>query len=480
MVAAVPADPGSHGAGFAALYDTVVNYQSMRGRQLAIVAVTPYPSRAIAWYATIVLAFLYWVSLFDRFIISLLVGPIKRDLGLTDVDFGMLHGFGFAITFSLFGLAAGVLADRHNRRWVIFAGVSIWSLATAACGLAQNYWQLLLARVGVGTGEAALNPCATSMISDLFPRERLATALTMYAIGSTIGAGTAFVFGGAIVELVTHTDTVAVPLIGAVRSWQAAFLILGIPGAVLSLIIFTVPEPLRRGLRTTARTVGTWLGSYHELLIYMNARRRFFLCHYLGFMFASLVLVGCAAWYAPHMSRSFGWGAQQVGLTLGLTLAAGGVTGQLLVGRVADAMYGRGVRDAPLRCYAVCLVLAAPVGFLATTSANPAGFLVGLFCFIMLIQSLPSCLYTALNLVTPNELRGTGVALFSATSGLIGAGAGPVVVAAISDHVYQRESAIGLAMGTLIAIGCPLAAVILALGMRPMREAMVQIGEPAN
>src|ERR1700755_1178280 len=114
----------------------------------------PYPAPAVAWYATIVLAVMYWVSILDRFIISLLVDPIKRDLGITDVQFGMLSGLAFAVTFSLFGLILGTLADRLSRRWVIFAGVSVWSLATAACGLAQQFWHLLLARVGVGVGEA--------------------------------------------------------------------------------------------------------------------------------------------------------------------------------------------------------------------------------------------------------------------------------------------------------------------------------------
>ena len=122
----------------------------------------PYPARAVAWYATLVLAFMYWMSILDRFIISLLVGPIKRDLHITDTQFGLLHGLAFAITFCIFGLFAGALADRFARRWVIFAGVAIWSVATAICGLTQTYWQLLMARVGVGVGEAALQPSAAS------------------------------------------------------------------------------------------------------------------------------------------------------------------------------------------------------------------------------------------------------------------------------------------------------------------------------
>src|SRR5262245_26150364 len=108
----------------------------------------PYPAAAVGWYATIMFAFLYWLSVLDRFIISLLVDPIKRDLGLTDVQFATLHGLAFVVSFTLFGLIFGALADRKNRRWLIYIGVSVWSVATVACGVAQTYWHLLLARVG--------------------------------------------------------------------------------------------------------------------------------------------------------------------------------------------------------------------------------------------------------------------------------------------------------------------------------------------
>lgn len=432
----------------------------------------PYPARAVAWYATAILAFLYWLSLFDRFIISLLVGPIKRDLGLTDVQFGMLNGFGFAVTFALFGLLAGVLTDSRSRRWVIFAGCAVWSVATAACGMAQSYTHMLLARVGVGAGEASLNPAATSMISDLFPRERLGTALTVYGIGSTIGAGTAFIFGGSIVEAVSHASTFDLPLIGTVRSWQSVFFMLGVPGALLAFIIFTVPEPARRGLRSSASSNKSWLATYRQLYTFMNSRRRFFTCHYLGFLFVSAGLVGAVAWYPAHMSRNFHWGPSRVGLTLGLLLGIGGIAGQLLGGAAMDAMYRRGRRDAPLRWFASTILIAAPLGILATTTSQPLVFVIALFCYFACVQSMSTAIYTALNLVTPNELRGTGVAFFNATSGLLGAGAGPVVVAMVSDYVFKDESAIGLAIATVLAIAFPLASVTLALGMRPMREAV--------
>ncbi|MCB1690185.1 MAG: MFS transporter [Halioglobus sp.] len=443
----------------------------------------PYPAPVVAWYATITLAFLYWFSILDRFIISLLVDPIKRDMGISDLQFGLLHGFAFAITFALFGLIAGALADRASRRWIIFASVAVWSMATAACGMAQQYWHLLLARVGVGVGEAGLNPTASSMLADLFPRHRLTSAMAVYAIGSTVGAGTAYLVGGVIVDMVSQTDMYIFPLIGETRSWQAVFLILGIPGVLLSLIIFTLPEPVRRNRRTAQETdslSGNLFSAYPELMKFMASRLRYFLCHYGGFGVASAVIAGGGAWYPAHMGRSFGWSASQIGLSLGITIIIAGIAGKLFCGYVVDAMYSRGFRDAQLRWYAACLLVATPIGVLANTSDNPWVFLGGIGVFLILLSPLPACYIAALNLVTPNELRGTGVAFFSATAGLIGMGGGPILIAAISENIFNGPSDIGLGLAALVAICCPLGAVLLALGCRPTREALVEFDKNAD
>jgi len=440
---------------------------------------SPYPPSSVAWYATIVLALLYWLSILDRFIISLMVDPIKRDLNITDVQFGMLHGLAFALTYSLLGLAAGALADRFNRRRIIFGCVAIWSLATAACGLAQHFWHMLLARVGVGAGEAGLNPCATSMLTDLFPRERLTSAMAVYAIGATIGSGTAYLFGGAIVEAVSQTATIAIPLVGDVRSWQAVFFVIGIPGALLSFVVFTFPEPVRTGKssQATVQRRGFWKGlvlAYGDLLRFMRPRWRFFAYHYAGFALASIVLAGSAIWYPAHMGRAFGWTPSKIGLGLGLTLVVAGITGKLVGGWAVDAMYRRGLHDAQLRWYAGCLLIAAPVGIIATTSGNPWIFLAGAGTFLVLLATLPACSAAALNLVTPNELRGTGVAFFAATAGLIGSATGPILIAAVSDHVFGGPEFIGRGMAVVIAVCCPIGAAILAFGCKHMRDVMPQ------
>ena len=436
-------------------------------------AETAYPPRSVGWYAVFVLALMYLVSILDRFIITLLVDPIKRDLGISDVQFGMLNGVAFALTFSLFGLVLGTLADRVSRRWVIFAGVSIWSLATAACGLANQFWHLLLARVGVGMGEASLNPCATSMLADLFPRDRLTTAMAIYGLGATLGSGCAYFFGGMIVQMVAQTDSIVVPILGTIRSWQAVFMIVGIPGLLLAFMIFTLPEPVRRGRGGLDQSL-SWRKAYGDLLKFIGSRQRFFFCHYTAFCFASAVVAGSGTWYPAHMGRTFGWSASQIGLSLGITLTAAAIVSQVASGRIIDAMFRRGIRDAHFRWYAGCLTLATPVGIFATTSANPWGFIFGLGIFIALISSLPTCAATALNLVTPNELRGTGIAFWAGTSGLIGAASGPMLIAWFAQKFYNGPAGIGYGMATLMAICLPIGAIFLALGFRAMREAVAE------
>jgi len=433
-------------------------------------AEAPYPLPAVGWYATVILALLYWLSVLDRFIISLLVDPIKHDLGLTDVQFGMLHGLAFVGSFTLFGLVFGALSDRVNRRKLIYVGVTIWSIATATCGLAQNFWHLLLARIGVGVGEASLNPTATSMIADLFPRAKLTTAMAVYAIGATVGSGTALIIGGAIVEAVSHMDAIAIPLIGTIRPWQFVFFLVGIPGSLIAFSIFTVPEPVRRG-RADGKQAGVG-GTYASLIKFMRARPRFFLYHYLGFIFASAVVTGGISWYPVHISRTFGWGPGQIGAALGPALMIAGIISKLAGGRLMDRMYQRGYRDAQLRWYGISMLIATPIGVFATMSGNVWTFIIAIAVFMTLLGAFQACAMTALNLVTPNELRGSGVAVFTTIVGFVGGGAGPVLIAAGSE--LGGKSSIGLGLAVMIGVCCPLGALFLLLGLGPMREAMAE------
>ena len=148
----------------------------------------PYPAPAYAWYVVIVLFIAYTISFIDRQIMSLLIEPIKRDLAISDTQISLLHGFAFAIFYTVLGIPLGRLADRKNRCFIISAGIFVWSLMAGACGLAKSFWFLFMARIGVGVGEASLSPAAYSMISDYFPKEKRGIAISLNSMGVFFGA----------------------------------------------------------------------------------------------------------------------------------------------------------------------------------------------------------------------------------------------------------------------------------------------------
>lgn len=433
-----------------------------------------YPRSAVGWYATFVLAFLYWMSLLDRFIISLMIDPIKTDLGLSDVQFGILQGIAFIVSFTVFGFIFGALADWRDRRKLIFIGVLMWSFASAACGLAQNFWHMLVARFGLGAGEASLNPCATSMIADLFPRERLTSAMAVYSIGSTVGSGTALILGGAIIYWITSWGDIVLPVLGHVKTWQMVFFIVGLSTIPLTFIVFTFPEPFRRGrgLLPVADQRRSWHSTYVNLYHFIKIHPGFFLAHYTGFTLAAAVVSGCVAWYPVHMMRTYGWSEAGVGWNLGMALLIAGVVGKLSAGWGVDAMYRRGYRDAQFRWYGTAMLIATPLGIIATTHGNPWVFLVMIGLFVALITSMHACAMSSLNLVTPNELRGTGVAVYSTLGGLLGGSAGTVLIPIASQAFFQGDDAIGKGMAVLIGVACPLTALVMFSGMGAMRKAM--------
>ncbi|MGD0438366.1 MAG: MFS transporter [Bryobacteraceae bacterium] len=165
-----------------------------------------------------VLTLCYMLSFVDRQILSLLVSPIQRDLGASDTRMGLLQGLAFAIFYTLAGLPLGRLVDTRNRRNLVMAGVAVWSVFTSGCSVARSFLSLFLARMGVGVGEATLNPAAFSIISDYFPPERLATATSVFYLGALLGSGLAFAVGGSIVDAVMKMGTVHLPLLGSMAS----------------------------------------------------------------------------------------------------------------------------------------------------------------------------------------------------------------------------------------------------------------------
>ncbi|MDH5275573.1 MAG: MFS transporter, partial [Gammaproteobacteria bacterium] len=206
-----------------------------------------------AWYTVILLTLAYILSFVDRYMLGLLVEPIRAELALSDTEIGLLLGPAFAIFYTTMGLPLGWLADRARRTWIVTAGIVLWSAATAACGLARNFAQLFLARVGVGVGEASLSPCALSMIADSFPAERRGKPVAFYGAALSVGGGLASLAGASVLAWSGTRPEFALPVVGVLAPWQFAFLVVALAGIPLALLMATLREP---GRQTTPGLAG--------------------------------------------------------------------------------------------------------------------------------------------------------------------------------------------------------------------------------
>jgi len=433
-----------------------------------------YPSPAVAWYAVAVLLVAYTNSFIDRTIIALLVQPIQRDLGIGDTALSLLHGFAFAIFYTTLGLPIARLSDRHSRRWIMLVGTVFWSVMTVLCGLAQKYWQLFLARVGVGVGEASLSPAAYSLIADLFPRERLGRALGVYSTGVFLGAGLAFVIGGLVVKMVASADTLTLPLFGDVRPWQATFIVVGLPGVLIGLLMLTFREPVRHGV-----TAGVPPGAmFTDLLTFIRSHRRTFLAHFLGFSLAAVVFNGFVAWGPSQWIRDFGVDAGYVGVRLGLIILVFGPAGIVCGGLLADWYSARGRTDGTMRAGLVGVAGLVLPAVLAPVMPTMPLTLVAYAAFFFFSSFPYGAAAAALQVVTPNRLRAQVSALYLLCLNLVGIGLGPTVIAAIGEYLLGGPEYLGRAMAISAAVVTPLAALVLYWGLAPFRKTASTVTSP--
>ncbi len=426
----------------------------------------PRASMVYPWMVVALLMLAYVLSFVDRQILTLLVKPIRADLAISDTQMSLLMGLSFAIFYTVCGIPLARWADRGSRQKLVIAGVLFWSAATAACGLANRYWQLFLARVGVGVGEAALSPAAYSLITDYFPREQRATALSVYGMGIYLGSGLAYLVGGAVIQFAAVTGPLSLPLIGDIRPWQVVFLILGGTGILFSGVLLLIREPPRSGSHAALPFAEVWLA--------LTARRRVILCHNLGFGFIALASYAAASWIPSYFGRVHGWGMAQLGYTYGLIVLVFGTLGIVSAGRIADLMIRRGVEDATMRVgvWAALLAIPASALYLFTGDATLAAWLIAPATFLI---AMPFGIAPAgVQEIVPPAMRAQASAVYLFIVNLIGLGLGPTAVALFTDYVFKDDAAVGQSLLVVTVIALCLGAALLAAGCRPYREALAQ------
>jgi MFS family permease len=400
----------------------------------------------------------YFMSYVDRSILSLLVGPIKHSLELSDTKIGLLQS-GFGLIFTLSTFPAGWLADKGNRMRVIAVAIACWSVMTGLCGLCTNFTQLFLARMGVAVGEATLLPTAPSIISDNFPPERRTLPLSLYGMAGASGLGVSLIAGGFVAHLVTGNDVVTIPRVGMFAPWQVIFFAVGLCGLPVSLVLLFAREPQRRDQGQSAGTIS-------EFLQLLKSRRTILIPHFAGVSVYFIQAFAYSAWVPVFIMRVHGWSISEVGLKYGTIHLICGFAGGFVGGWLAQALWRRGRREANLLSSALLLCLTIIPTVLGPLVADglTSVLLLGLASIFSIATAGPNV--AAIQEIVPNRLRGRVTALYFAVISLVGVTLGPLVIGIMNDYVFTDEKSIGKSLALTSALMLPLGSLLVFIAAR--------------
>ncbi len=427
---------------------------------------TPAQSGLYSWYVVLLCMVAYIFSFIDRQILALMIEPIKADLHISDTQFSLLHGLAFSLFYAFMGLPLAYLADRFSRPKLIAIGVVFWSVATVACGLSKNFIHLFLSRVGVGVGEAALSPAAYSMFSDMFSKEKLGRAVAVYSIGSFVGGGIAFLVGGYIIGLLKDMTLISVPVFGMLKPWQLAFVIVGLPGVLIGLLVLlTVKDPKRKGQKLDANGQAV-------NFVFLRKHSKTFTCHYLGFTFYAMALYCIISWAPAFYIRKFGLTPTQTGYMLGAVLLIANCLGVWCAGWLNDHFIKKDRKDAPM-LVGVIGIAGLVIPMMTFTHTDSLVLSVVLLVPAMFFASFPMPISTtAMQMLAPNQLRAQISAIFLLISNLVAVGIGTTLVALITDKVFANPVMVGSSLSIVGTVACVLTFVLLQRGCKAFSRSM--------
>lgn len=426
------------------------------------------------WYVVTVCMLAYIFSFVDRQVLSLMIEPIKADLHLSDTQFSLLTGLAFSLFYAFMGMPIALLADKRSRPMLIAIGMVFWSLATAMTGLARSFAHIFIARIGVGVGEAALSPAAYSMFSDMFPKSKFGRAVGVYSLGSFIGGAAAFLIGGYVINLVHQIGSVALPFVGAMHAWQLTFVIVGLPGLLVSLLfIFTVRDPRRKGLKLDSNGMVQKVSLKH-VGAFLKKHRKTFTAHFLGFSFYAMTLLCLMGWVPAFFIRKFGMSPTEVGYSLGLVVLVANGGGVIFGGWLIDWLAKRGYADAPMR-QGVIGAAAMILPVILFTQVSQLWLSLALLVVAMFFASFPMPASTvAMQILSPNQMRAQISAAFLLVSNLIGLAIGTTAIALVTDRVFKDPLLVGSSISVVLGIASVLALLLLWRGCRYYRESLTR------
>jgi MFS family permease len=429
-------------------------------------------SIAYPWYVVGVMFLAYTCSFIDRTILNLLVTPIKLDLGISDTQMSLLQGPAFAVFYVTIGLLIARLADNHSRRTIIIIGLILWCIMTATGAIATSFLMLFVLRIGVGVGEAALTPSATSMLSDLFPKERLSTAISVYAAAPYFGISLAYIIGGALLDHLMSSSPITLPIYGDIRPWQSVFLFVGLPGLFIALLILlTIREPDRQHLKGQKLDEKV---TFSDFFSYFKNHQSVYIRHFVGFSMFSLVGYTISSWLPTYYLRTYGLTNTEVGNTMGVILFFGGTIGIITGGVIGDLLMNKR-HDAPIVIGLVATIGSIIFGLsiiFATSSDSSLLMIFPAYFF----KTLPlGVALAALHIITLPKMRAQITAAYLFVDAMIGLGFGPTAVALFTDYVFADEAKLGLSIASVIVISMVIATIALWSVLKPYRDMVEQL-----
>jgi MFS family permease len=433
---------------------------------------------AYRWYVVAVLFLAYTLSAIDARVLTLLVTPIKRDLGLSDFEISLLQGFAFALLYSLAAIPIGRIVDSTSKRTrIVVWGVLFWSLMTTMCGFARGFFLLFLARVGVGVGEATLSPSAYSLISDYFDRRRRALAISFYAIGYPIGGGLALILGALLLRSFTAHGDMDLGLLGTLKPWQMVFVVIGLPGVVIALLVATIREPQRKDLH---KGYGAAAMPLREVFAYARARWQLYGMLIGSTSLIAMLAIGVSLWYPTFLIRTYGMTTTQVGLYYGIVMLVCGTIGTIAGGWVSGFMMARGRSDANMLIVLVATALKALPLIVGPLMPTPTLALAFMAVGTLIGQASQGVILSAIQDVTPNQMRGQVTAITLLAVNLIGTGLGASFIAAITDFGFGDEGALRYSIVITGLIMLPAISLIIWLGMPAYRRGLEEMNAQAE
>ncbi len=435
----------------------------------------PYPRPAYAWYCLGIICFAYLFGFMDRIIVGLLTPAIQKDIGLSDSQMGIIQGLAFALFYTLFGLPIGRAADVLNRKWLLAAGTALWSLMTAGAGLVRSFGGLFAMRAGVGIGEGTINPCATSLIGDLFRPATRPKAFGIYTMSTALGTVVTYLGGGVIIGFIggpTGGSTFDMPFVGDIPAWQAVFILIGLAGLVPALLLaLTVREPARRDLVKGTDGRASWA----ETRAFLWQNRKTLLCHHFGVAFIVMAIYGWINWLPTLFVRLHHWTIPQFSVWYGIFGGLAGIVSAVSSGFVTNWLKRKGYVDGTLRT-----VLIGGIGLTIGTSIAPlmptpelvlAGYCIaGVFTNYPPAQAL-----SAIAEMTPNQLRGFVTSIYIFVIGLFGAGFGPAIMGRVTDSVFGDPMKIHYSMALVTLVMGVLGISLIAYGLKSYRGSLSRV-----